>query len=350
MKKTNKTIITTAAIAIVATAAPLSNAFAATTPSWNGDVNSATLVRQIANAYGTINNTFSYTVTADADNPTGVTGAPSFASIAFNETYATQGTASKTTSLDFSNMQFSAVGDYYYTITESSSSPNASVYPASSSTYKVLVEVRNNDTLTGYVARLYVKHIDESSAEEVKLTDISGGDSQFVFAASPAYTNIQVSATASGNAADPNKCFDYKLSFSTPDSYVVNTDSTCGNPSEVANGDTIKLKANDTVTIGINGTNSQIPVGTVYSITKDDTTDGYTSTIDGVEQNTSGEKTSVAINNPTYNTSNKTTIDEHLDLAVNSGVVMNIAIYVILAIAGVVGIYYATRKKSNKEA
>lgn len=342
MKKSNKIIAAAATVAVAAM--PFGNVFAATTPTWNGG-SSATIRRQIANAYGTINNTFTYTITADSNNPAGATGAPTTASIAFADSYTTQGTATKTTTLNFGGMQFSAVGDYSYAIAETAST-NASIYPVdSSNTYTAVVSVRNNADLTGYVASLYIK--DKNSD---KLSTISGASSDFIFTKAPVYTNIQVTATASGNAADPDKCFDYTVTFNTTDSYKVTTASECENSGTVANGGTIKLKHGDTVTIGLDGTNSQIPVGTNYSIAKADTSDGYTTSMDGTEQTSTGTKTMVATGAPTFNTANVTAIDENRESAVDTNAVVNTTIYILLTMAGAAGLYYVATKKNKKEA
>ena len=341
MKKSNKIIAAAATVAVAAV--PFGNVFAATTPTWNGG-SSATIRRQIANAYGTINNTFTYTITADSNNPAGATGAPTTASIAFADSYTTQGTATKTTTLNFGGMQFSAVGDYSYAIAETAST-NASIYPVdSSNTYTAVVSVRNNADLTGYVASLYIK---DKNGD--KLTAFSGNSSQFLFASTPAYTNIQVSHTVSGNAADPNKCFSYTFAASTNDSYVLSTESTCGNGDTIKNGDVIKLKHQDTATIGLVRAGSQIPVGTTYSFTKVGN-DAYTTSMDGVERTSTGTKTMVATDASTFNAANKTAIDEKLDSTVDTGIAMNIAIYILLALAGVAGIYYVGHRKADKEA
>lgn len=337
MKKTNKIIAVAATVAVAAM--PFGNVFAASAPTWEGG-SSATIKRQIANAYGTINNTFTYTVTADSNNPAGATGAPTTASVAFADTYASQTTAAKTTTLDFSAMQFSAVGDYSYAIAETAST-NASLYPVSSATYTAVVSVRNNSTLTGYVANLYIK---DSSGD--KLTTFSGDDTEFVFASTPAYTNIQVSHTVSGNAADPNKCFSYTFTVNTSDSYALSTESTCTNSDTIGNGDTISLKHGDTVTIGLVRAGSQIPVGSTYSLTKSGA-DEYTTSIDGIERTTIS-KTMVATDNASYNTANKTTIDEALSRAVDTGAFVNMAIYILLAMAGIAGIAYVVSKKNAK--
>ena len=340
MKKSNKIIAAAATVAVAAM--PFGNVFAATTPTWDGS-SSATIRRQIANAYGTINNTFTYTITADSNNPAGATGAPTTASIAFADSYTTQSTATKTTTLDFSAMQFTAVGDYTYAIAETAST-NASAYPVdSTNTYTAIVSVRNNADLTGYVASLYIK---DKNGD--KLTAFSGNSSQFLFASTPAYTNIQVSHTVSGNAADPNKCFSYTFAVNTSDSYVLSTESTCTNSDTIGDGDTISLKHGDTATIGLVRAGSQIPVGSVYSLTKSGT-DDYTTSMDSVER-TTVQKTMVATDHANYNTANKTAINEALSQAVDTGAFVNMAIYILIALAGAVGIYYVLRKKADKKA
>ena len=347
MKKTNKILATTAAVAAVATAiAPLSNAFAAEakTPEWNTG-SSATINRQIQNAYGTISNTFAYTITASTSNPAGATGAPTAPSIVFNDTYTTQGTATKSATLDFSNMKFERVGDYSYVIAEDSSSNNA-IYPKdTTNSYTATVSVRNNSALTGYVASLYVKY-----ANGDKLETISGRGCEFIFTSAPAYTNIQVSHTVSGNAADPDKCFSYTFNVSTSDSYVLDTESTCSNSDTIKNGDTIKLKHQDTAIIGLVRAGSQIPVGTTYSFVRSDSDTTYTTKMDGVEQTSTGTKTMVATGDSTYNTNNKTTINEHLESAVDTNMFMNITIYILLILAGAAGVTYTVRKKLAKKA
>lgn len=336
----------TAAVAALATVvAPLNSVFAATAPTWSTG-SSATIRREIANAYGTINNTFTYTITADTSNPTGATGAPTSASAVFNGTYTTQGTATQTATLDFSSMQFDQVGDYSYAIAETAST-NASIYPVdSTSTYTATVSVRNNNNLTGFVASLYIKDKDGN-----KLTNISGNTSEVLFASAPSYTNVQVSHTVSGNAADPSNCFEYTFSVNTTDSYTLTTESTCTNSSTIANGGTISLKHGDTATIGLVGTTSQIPVGTTYGFTKSGT-DEYTTSIDGTARTTIS-KTMVATNASNYSTNNTTAIDEHLESSVDTNAFINMTIYILLALAGISGIaffVYKKRSSQNQEA
>ena len=342
MKTKQLTAATVAVAALATVVAPLNNVFAATAPTWTGG-SSATINRQIQNAYGTISNTFTYTISADSGNPTGATGAPTSASVVFNDSYSTQGTATKSATLDFSAMQFTQVGDYSYAIAETASS-NAAIYPVdSTNTYTAVVSVRNSSDLTGYVASLYIK---DKNGD--KLDNISGSTSGVIFTSAPAYTNIQVSHTVSGNAADPDKCFNYTFSVGTSDSYILSTESTCTNSGTIGNGGTISLKHGDTATIGLVRAGSQIPVGTTYGFTRTGT-DDYTTSIDGTARTTIS-KTMVATDAPTYNTANKTAIDEHLESSVDTNAVINTTIYILLAIAGIAGVAYIAYKKHNQEA
>ena len=108
----------------------------------------------------------------------------------------------------------------------------------------------------------------------------------------------------------------------------------------------IKLKHQDTATIGLVRAGSQIPVGTTYSFTRVGS-DAYTTSMDGVEQTSTGTKTMVATDAPTFNAANKTAIDEKLDSTVDTGIAMNIAIYILLALAGAAGVYYVGHRKAD---
>lgn len=340
-------LISAAAIAAVATAsvAPLGDTFAASVPTWADD-SSFTIVRNVQNAYGALDVGFTYNITPNANNPAGVENMPLSAAVAAHYQQANpfpQGTLTLTGVQDLSGVSFSKVGDYKYTITETSSD-NPTVYPVdSSNTYTLTISVRNNATLTGFVASMYIQ---DKNGD--KLQTITGDTSEVLFASEANYTNIQITHSVSGNAADTNKCFEYSLTFNTHDNYIVSTESTCTNSDTVSNGSVIRLKHGDTMTIGLVRAGSQIPVGTNYSITKV-SKDGYTTSIDSVERTTIS-KTMVATNNSNYNTANKTAINEHLQSSVDTGVVMNTTVYILLAIAGIGGAYYATKKISRKNA
>ena len=166
MKKNHKILIAAMVGTLAFAAMPTNIVFAATTPTWV-DGSTITITRSIPNLYGTVNNTFTYTIEDLYDS--GATGAPTSSSITFNGNYTTQGTVTKTATIDFGSMSFDYVGDYMYEVSETASSNNA-LYPVDSeNTYTVVISVRNNDYLTGYEAYLGV--LDKNGD---KVSDISG--------------------------------------------------------------------------------------------------------------------------------------------------------------------------------
>ena len=351
MKTRDKIITTSTVIAMTAaTILPFGgNVFAATTPTWT-DGSSVTIKRIIGDAYSLTNNDFTYTITPSTSNPTGATGAPTTKTLEFSSSDSlVLGDKANTVDLSFNGMQFDRVGDYEYVVRETASS-DATTFPVDTANYyTVIVSVRNNADLTGYVAGIYIK---DSAGD--KIANVSGLNSQMVYNTSAVYTNVQVNATASGNAADPDKCFEYVFNINDDpsDSYSLVTESTCSNSSTVSNGQSVWLKSGDSATIGVNSsqpTKSEIPIGLTYGFTKKDTTDGYTSSMDGTERTTIS-KTAVKVGDTNYNTSNKTTIDEHLDATVPTTVFRNIIIYILLAVAGTIGAYFAIKKLNSKKA
>jgi len=345
MRNNNKlTILMAVALALFLGFTPYCNASAAKVPTWPGG-STITINRQIKKAYGTVSNTFDYAISAASDNPSGAMGVPAAPSIAFDEKLTSQQSITKGATVDFSAMQFDAIGDYSYIITEENSS-NATLYPVDkNNSYTVIISVRNNESASGYAASLYVQ-----DAAGDKLKTLSGDNSELIFASAPAYTNIQITGSVSnnGSSTDLNKCFEYRLTFETTDSYAIDTKSTCENPSTISSNGIIRLKHGDTMLIGFTSDGSQIPVGIKYSITKVGTSGSAATNIDDVERATIN-KTTVPIDSPEYNIANKTSIVEIINKPVDTGAILNTSIYVLLAFVGVGGIFYATHKKSAKK-
>ena len=161
-----------AAIALsFATIFPAAGVFANTIATGDLTGNPITLRRSVSGITNPVTNTFSYTVTSSS-TPTGasVTGYPTSASIAFNNVSPTSGTAEQTTTLDFSAANYSAVGDYEFTITESAST-NVSNYPidTADNDYTAIVSVRyytdpttNVPDNTRYVASIVLENNSDS--------------------------------------------------------------------------------------------------------------------------------------------------------------------------------------------
>ena len=162
--------------------------------------------------------------------------------------------------------------------------------------YEVVFELSNitdgNNQITGKKARL--AYITNKDGEKVDALD---------FRVKKIYPNqdITISKTVQGNAADENKYFTFVVNVSGEegaDYTVYGADANSGSDAVcVANTDcTIKLKNGQSVRIGYDGTNKQIPVGSVYTITETEE-DGYTTRVSLGEydspatSNTTGQQT-----------------------------------------------------------
>ena len=267
-----------------------------------------------------VTNTFGYTIT-NASAPSGgsVSNAPSSASIAFNNVSPTGGASSveATTTVNFSAASYSKVGDYEFTITESSSS-DAGNYPidTADNSYKAVVQVRyyvdsstnvpDNSRYTAYVI-IY----DKGGTKVSEATWTSGST----------YTYIQATATTTGNLGETSECFAYQISI--PDSgvtaggtYAIDINPTSGacsgSATSVTAGTpaTVYLKHGDTVRVGYNNNVYQLPVGANYTITDTNGSDGYTTKMDTVTQD-SVSKTTVATTDGNFNTNNTTAIENN---------------------------------------
>ncbi len=249
-------------------------------------------------------------------------------------------------------------GDYYFTLTETGTD-NSIGYPLADTSYTLLVSVRNSDgdpekwTQTAFVL----------DSEGEKLNTITGNDTEIVFSQNKYATHgsVKLIAKASGSAGDLNKCFEYKVHFSDwgggDEKYDIdwNGASSCydnNEPTEIGEGDIIKLKHGRTATIGgMWSSSSQIPVFTTYSVEKViDPTDLYTVDFDGTVGNQSATKTVLSSDREGYDTSNFITVTESYDQDPATGVNMKVAIYAILAITGATGFYYLARKRFANKA
>ena len=356
-----------AAIALsFATIFPAAGVFANTIATGDLTGNPITLRRSVSGISNPVTNTFSYTVTSSS-TPTGasVSDYPTSATIGFNNVSPSGGVAERTTTLDFSTADYSAVGDYEFTITESASS-NPSNYPVDTADndYKAIVSVRyytdpstNVPDNSRYVASIVLENNGDSKVDEA--TWVSGAT----------YTYIEAAAKTTGNMADLNDCFAYTIDIltgngvSTGDEFAIDTASTCaGSDSSVTAGTpaTVYLRHNDTITVGRTRATNQIPVGARYTWAKaSDSTTGYTHLIDGSEQ-ASVTKTAVAVTNTKCNddTDGASCWSEgnHTDFENNkgsnplTGIVTNFWFYLALLMIGLFGFIVINRKRKEEDA
>ena len=320
-----------------------------------------TIIREISGVNTVTTNTFTYTIAPVEGNPADVTGLPT-PTITFTNVDPAA-TISQSTNIDFSSVNFTKVGDYYFTITETGST-NTANYPLSTDSYTAYVSVRNvtgaNGALTGeHVAVLGTPKVTGGS----KVNDYTGTDSEVIFDGGVTRTYVEIAKTVAGNDADEDECFAFDVTFTYAASvgvnYALSTASTCtGNPSSVSgNGTTtIYLKHNDTATIGVNSATTpatyEVPIGSQWSV-KENGAAAYNTYFDGSDtiatNKTSATKTTVTIGASNFNASNKIAIKNSKESAPNTGVVFSILPFIIIALIGIFGAAYVAKTKKVTE-
>lgn len=342
MKKTQKIITILMLISILTMSLFISTVNAAdavvATPGM------VTVTKNVTGVTNPVTNTFGYTIEADSNNPAAVTGFPTSASIAFNGVTPTSGTATQTTTVDFSAAKFTKVGDYKFKITETSST-DATNYPIDSTYYYLFVSVRfdaddtNGTKMTATVASSGVKNSDSTTGTKVPV----------VFTTEPKFTNITISKSVTGNMGDKSQYFDISVNIPGSGTYLVSGgkygDAESSTTTVTAGtATTLQIKHGETLTIGVakDGTTKQIPVNAQYTVSETKP-DGYTTTIDTVEQSS---VTKTTVEAPA---SNATAIVNDYVAATLTGVFFNIMPYVVIAAAVIILIAMVRRSSKSKK-
>lgn len=330
--------------------------------------NNLTIRRQVTNVTNPVTNTFGYTITqgayqaassnTPATNPAGgVTGFPTTASVTFDAVAPQSGTASKTGTVDLSNVSFTKVGNYTWTIAENSST-DADNYPKdSTNTYTVKVSVRyDNDQ--NMVATVVV-----ADKNGQKVTPVSGDNSNILFTSAPEFTKITIAKTVSGNMGDQQEYFKVNVTINgtSGDTYnlsgldasgVTYNGASVTNPTTIPAGTAtaVYLKHGQTVTIGAgsDGTSAnEIPLGLTYTFVEgaEGNAANYVTNING---STSDSKDA---GNLTTAATNTNTIANSYASDTLTGVLLTIMPYIIIVAIAVAGIaYLVVKNRKNKEA
>jgi len=319
----------------------------------SGQAGKLQITRNIDGVANNVTNTFNYTIAEATGNPGTSTGFPTSATITFNNVAPSANVATANTILDFTNTTFPEVGDYYYTITESSSS-NADNYPKTNNVYRAIISVRyktdaNNVPTSDYVATVAAQVMNSSDAKEDMTITIGS-----------VRTHIEASMEVKGNSADANKCFTYTINIPAKanvavagDTYTVSSSTTCdGKPTTVTVGgtNTIGLKHGDTVTIGLNGASNEMPIGLDYTIALNDKFDYENPYFNGVQQSSlsTPTKTTVSLTDNDFDSANKTPISIEKNVSPKTGVFVTVFPFIILAaLAGAGAVYVTSKSKKN---
>lgn len=122
------------------------------------------ITRKVTNVSNKVTNSFTYSIAAASGNPGTATGYPTSATIAMNAANVSSNIATGTTDISFKTTTFSELGDYYFTVTETTSS-NAANFPVDTHVYRIVASVRNqldsnNIPTDKYVVTLAANSVD----------------------------------------------------------------------------------------------------------------------------------------------------------------------------------------------
>ncbi len=245
-----------------------------------------------------------YKLIPNSDNPAPVGNLSSFYEIDFDTATPYNNQAELVGYLDLGNLSFSKVGDYRFTLKEHNTT-DTTTYPADKdSTYDIFVYVRNevddNNVPTGNLVATMPSYImREGEAEKM---------SEAVFVTRANFSYIKVRSSVSGNMADPDKYFRYKINLTGAangdrfvvtgqDNEIVYGGEALAPSSELVAGaddNYVYLKHGQEVTIGIANGVKQLPIGITYTIDSDDQ-ENYISYVDEATALVSSEKTIQAV-------------------------------------------------------
>lgn len=362
MKKTQKIITILMLISILTMSLFISTVNAAVTIASEAENSTVTITRNVNGVTNPVTNTFTYTIAFDsaygaAKKSGTATNFPTSATVVFNNKAPNDaGTATQTGIVDFAGTTFNKVGDYRFTLKETATEDSTKYPLDSEKTYYLYVSVRfaEDDTDgTKMVATVGGSGIKNNTNDE-RTKPNPGTKEAVVFESEATFTYITISKQVTGNMGDKSEYFDVTVTIpgTTGDTYTVSGGSHASNPKTVEAGKAtvLKIKHNETITIGLSGTKKQIPVGTKYTVAET-AVEGYETTIDNLTKGTL-TTTKIAAAIPTNNqlpATNKVSIVNHYEVATLTGVFFNIMPYVVIAAAVIILIAMVRRSSKNKK-
>ena len=316
-----------------------------------------TLTREVYDVTDNVTNTFTYSITPEASNPAVATGVPTTATIDFDDVAPLNGKAVKTGTINFSSAEFSQLGEYGFTIKEINTSDEEH-FPLSSDEYTAWISVRNVTDNDGKPTGEHVALLTGVTTPSGTKVEAGPTNNKVIFKNGTEHTYIEVKTSTSGNSADRNECFKINIKFTGDNNgdYDITSNTTCDNDPEIfgiegINGNgttTIYLRDGDIATIGDekDGSLYQIPVGLQYVIEEEGAED-YKTFFDGSSEDSkiSATKITVGIDDPMFEVSNKTTLDNNKHITPRTGIDLETLPFAIFAIIGVAGLIIVAKNK-----
>ena len=312
---------------------------------------SVTIMREVSGVSNPVTATFSYAMVPDDNNPASIEGLDTVGVTMNAVVPNSDGQARIEQSIDLSNLTFTKVGDYKIHVHEVYSS-NSKNYPVDElDSYKILISVRNvteNGVPTGELIATLVNQVEGSSGDKY---------GAMAFTSEANRTSITLTKSLSGNAADTDEYFKFRIDFENAtvgdvftifgqDSVVTYHGETIVTQTQyvVGQDNYVYLKGDQTVEIGSDGEfKLELPIGLRYTITELDAQD-YQTYIDSstAEGKISPRKTTAAMITDTRDITsddpdvqNKTYFENVKNTTVMTGISAVILPFVGLALIGI---------------
>ena len=318
-----------------------------------------TIQRSVNGVTNPVTNSFTYSISAYSANPAPVNNLPESMTIDFVDVAPTDNVATKSGTLDFSNVEFTEIGDYKFLISETNSS-NQKVYPVDSNhQYYLCVSVRNeldnNGQPTGNLIPTLMLQVKDVQSDDK--TDAR-------FESNAQFTYIEISKDVTGNMARTDQYFLFSLMvngagvkngdrfiISGQDEEVFFNGQTIHTNNEYVVGETnaLYLKHGQTVTIGKSGDLAQLPIDMTFVISEATPSD-YTSFVNGKEGSSTGWIKAVALGDDNeLPESNKVHYINHKESNVLTGVSTAFIPMAVLAALGTGGYVITRRLRKNEK-
>ena len=307
------------------------------------------VTRNVTGVSNPVTNTFTYTVEEETGNPTTVAPPSGTYQINMTNQAVSSNTASKTVApliaeSVWTSLNYQQPGVYKFKVKETGTT-NSTTYPLDTATYTVTIYVTNelvSGVPTGNLIKTYVGAQKNGTGTKID------GNSNVTYTSEANLSQIRISSGVSGDAAQLNKYFKYKITINGnpgdtftitgQDASVPYGDSTIPTSSTYTVGSTpqyVYLKGGQTAIIGLNGSLEQIPVGTTYEIELMDA-DDYDTFING---STTPSKTTGTMTVSNTVASNEVSFVNNKGIPAPTGMVFKILPFIILLVISVVGLY-----------
>ena len=319
-----------------------------------------TIQRSLTGLKNQVTNTFTYDFVAAPDNPAAVTGLPDNVFVEFDHAFAFDGYAAANGYLDLSNVGFTEVGDYTFILSEIDST-NAVAYPIDQTNYHIYVSVRNELDSSGAPTGKLVPTLSLQAQKNG-----TGDKVDVLFTSEAVLTYAKITKNVEGNLARRDQYFKFQVmvdgasdgdvfTISGQDESVDYNGETIQTQSQFTVGDDnyIYLKHGQTVLIGTNGDEMEIPVGAIFTVVED-LYDGYVAWINDVETNTNNGSVLEAadIGSPELlSDNNQVNFVNKKEASVLTGIVTKgwpLVVLVGICMIGVFAIHKATTAKANE--